>query len=194
MSKIKYSKYPLVYPLPAALVGAIVDNKVNYETLGDCGIVSVYPPVLYISSNKSHHTNKGILKNKCFSVNIPSVDLLDKVDYCGIVTGKKVDKSNVFKIYYGNNKDIPLIEECPINIACKVKETIDIYNMKVFFGDIIETYVNENCFTDGHIDTLKINPLIYCMDNLYWTIGKSVGKGFNSGKNYNDIIKNMDRR
>lgn len=42
--------------------------------------------------------------------------------------------------------------------------------MDVFLGEVIETFVGEDYTTNGHSDTKKINPLIYCIDNLYWTI------------------------
>jgi hypothetical protein len=48
MKRVKYGTYPLVYPLPAVLVGAIVDGKTNFETIGNCGIISVEPSVIYI--------------------------------------------------------------------------------------------------------------------------------------------------
>ena len=60
---------------------------------------------------------------------------------------------------------------------------IEIYDMEVFIGEIIETYVNEDLLTDGFPDTKKINPLIYSMDNNYWEIGDFVGNAFNIGKN-----------
>jgi flavin reductase (DIM6/NTAB) family NADH-FMN oxidoreductase RutF len=63
MKRAKYGTYPLVYPLPAVLAGAIVDAKPNFATLGNCGIVSVKPPVIYISSASSNYTNKGIIEH-----------------------------------------------------------------------------------------------------------------------------------
>ena len=184
MKKTRYGKYPLVYPLPSILVGAVVNRKANYATLGNCGIMSVEPPVIYISSNKSNYTNIGILANMVFSINIPSVELMERVDYCGLVSGNSVNKYRVFTTFFENKDKIPMIEECPVNIACKVTKTIEVYDMMVFIGEIAGTHVSDECLTDGHADTSKINPLIYCMDNLYWSIGKNVGEGFRSGKKY----------
>lgn len=186
MDKIKFKNVPLVYPIPAILAGALVDGKPNYVTLGNCGIMSVEPPVIYISSHKSHYTNKGIAENKVFSVNIPSAELVKKVDYCGLISGKREDKSKVFESFYGENDKIPMISECPVTLACKVIQTFDVYDMNVFVGEIIETYIGQEYVTDGFPDTNKINPLIYCMDNLYWDIGKIVGKGFNEGRSFSN--------
>jgi len=185
MKRVRYGNYPLVYPLPAVLVGAIVDNKPNFETLGNCGIVSVNPAVIYISSDKSNYTNNGIKEHGVFSINIPSVDLIERVDYCGLVSGRNTDKSKVFECFYESNEKVPMITECPVNMACKVIKTFEVHNkMDVFVGEVMETFVREDCTTNGYADTKKINPLTYCMDNKYWSIGDTLGKGFNIGKDY----------
>ena len=143
MSKVKFNKLPLVYPIPSVLIGTVINDKPNFATIGNCGIISVTPAVIYISMEKNHYTNKGIRENQVFSINIPSADLVDKVDYCGLVSGNNIDKSQVFKCFYESNNKIPLIEECPINMECKVTKIIEIYDMELFIGEIIETYVNQ---------------------------------------------------
>lgn len=98
MTKIKFNKLPLVYPLPSILVGTVINGRTNFITLGNCGIISIEPSVIYISMDKSHYTNKGIKDNQVFSINLPSVDLVEKVDYCGLVSGNSVDKSQVLSV------------------------------------------------------------------------------------------------
>ena len=132
---------------------------------------------------KNHYTNKSIRENQVFSINIPSADLVEKVDYCGLVSGNNIDKSQIFKCFYESNNKIPMIEEYPINMECKVTKIIEIYDMEVFIGEIIETYVNQDLLTNSFPDTKKINPLIYSMDNNYWEIGNFIGNAFNIGKN-----------
>ncbi|MDK0676238.1 flavin reductase family protein [Clostridium perfringens] len=183
MSKVKFNKLPLVYPIPSVLIGTVINDKPNFATIGNCGIISVNPAVIYISMEKNHYTNKGIRENQVFSINIPSADLVDKVDYCGLVSGNNIDKSQIFKCFYESNNKIPMIDECPINMECKVTKIIEIYDMEVFIGEIIETYVNQDLLTNGFPDTKKINPLIYSMDNNYWEIGDFIGNAFNIGKN-----------
>lgn len=182
MNKIKIRKLPMLYPIPAVLVGAIVDEKPNYVTLGNCGIISVEPPVIYISSSKSHYTNKGIHENNKFSINIPSADLMIELDYCGLVTGSNIDKSNIFDTFYDSNNRIPMIRECPINMECEVMQTVNIYDMEVFIAHVTEVYANEECLINGFPDTQKVNPLFYSIDNTYWTIGEQIGRGFIEGK------------
>jgi flavin reductase (DIM6/NTAB) family NADH-FMN oxidoreductase RutF len=186
MKKMKYGTYPLVYPLPAVLLGTVIRGRANFSTLGNCGIISVEPAVIYVSSDKANYTNEGIKQNRVFSVNIPSVDLAEKVDYCGLVSGRNEDKSEVFNVFYEENDMVPMIDECPINMACKLLQSFAVYDMEVFIGEITESLVSEECTTGGYANTKKINPLIYCMDNMYWNIGSSIGKGFDIGKKYNN--------
>lgn len=54
----------------------------------------------------------------------------------------------------------------------------------MFIGEVIETYVGEDLLTNGFPDTKKINPLIYCMDNMYWSIGDNTAKAFDVGGHY----------
>lgn len=188
MEKVKIRNLPFIYPLPAILVGTAVYGKANYATFGNCGVISVDPPVIYISSDKTHYTNIGIKENGYFSVNIPSVDLVKKVDYCGLVSGRHSDKSGVFTPFFSNieskTEKIPMASECPLNLLCKVIKNFEVYSLEIFVAEVIEVYVSKECLTDGMPDTKKINPLIYMMDNLYWNIGSVVGQGFKDGLKY----------
>ncbi|NIV10467.1 MAG: flavin reductase family protein, partial [Aliifodinibius sp.] len=91
----------LRYPLPITLVGALTDGKPNFLTIAFFAILSHLPPIVSVSLYKNHHTVRGIKESEAFSVNIPSVSMVKITDYCGIVSGRKVDKSNLFKPFYG---------------------------------------------------------------------------------------------
>ncbi len=184
MKKINIGNNPLVYPLPAVLVGTIAEGKINYTLLGNCGIVSVNPSVIYISSERTHYLNVGIHENNFFSINIPSADQVQAADYCGLVSGRSKDKSKIFETFFAESDKIPLICECPVNLSCKVINSVSVHEMEVFIADVLSTHVSQDCLTDGRPDTKKINPLIYMMDNQYWSIGDVVGQGFSSGNNY----------
>ena len=166
---------------PAVIVGALVDGKANYITLGHCGGMSINPPIVYASCNKVHYTNAGIKENGYFSVNIPSKDLVKETDYVGLVSGKDTDKSGVFTAFYGSIDKAPMIEECPANILCKVINVVDLPNNEVFVGEIVETYVNEECLTDDRTDTSKIGPILLA-DGKYCEVGNPCGNAFSDGK------------
>ncbi len=158
----------------AVIAGVLVDGKPNYITLGSFGGMSIDPPIVYISVNKAHYSNAGIKENGYFSVNIPSKSLLRETDYVGIVSGRDADKSGVFKAYYGSVNKAPMIEECPVNILCKLINTVDLPRNEVFIGEIIETYVGREYSVNGKPDVKRINPLLLAGGN-YCELGNPVG-------------------
>jgi flavin reductase (DIM6/NTAB) family NADH-FMN oxidoreductase RutF len=167
---------------PAVIAGALVNGKPNYVTLGNYGGISPRPPaMIYISVNKAHYTNAGIKANGYFSVNIPSKDLVQKTDYVGLVSGKDTDKSGTFSVFYGSVNKAPLIKECPVNILCKLVQTVDMPTQEIFLGEVVETYVAKEYLTDGKPDIKKINPLLLS-GGFYWELGNKVGNSFSDGK------------
>ena len=104
----------------------------------------------------------------------------------GIVSGAEVDKVATckFDIFYGKLKNAPLIEQCPVNLACKVEHILKLGTHYLVIGLVEETHVSENCLTEGKPDFRKINPLIYGMGPMseYFKLGESLGKSFSVGK------------
>ena len=181
MKKVKIQNAPFG-PFPTILVGADVNGRPNYATAGACGVVSL-KPVLYISLKSTHYTTSGVKENGFFSVNIPPADLVQKTDYCGIVSGHNVDKSNVFTQFYDKLGRAPMISECSMNILCKVIQTMPMFDFDFFLGEIAAVYINEKCLTDGRPDPLKINPMIM-MGGSYCSLGRVVGSMFREGKTF----------
>jgi flavin reductase (DIM6/NTAB) family NADH-FMN oxidoreductase RutF len=166
---------------PVVIAGALVKGKPNYLTLGNYGTMCPRPATVYISVNKAHYTNAGIKENGYFSVNIPSKELVQKTDYVGLVSGKDTDKSGVFSAFYGTIDKAPMIKECPINILCKLIQTVDLPTQEVFIGEIVETYVNQEYVVNDKPDLKKINPLLLGGGN-YWELGAKAGSSFMDGK------------
>ncbi|MCX8011567.1 MAG: flavin reductase family protein [Desulfobacterota bacterium] len=183
MNKKKIGPTTLLYPMPAILVGATVDNKPNFMTAAWCGIAAHKPPALTVALQQHRYTLKGIKEYQNFSVNVPSVSLIKKVDYCGIYSGAKKDKTSLFKIFYGPLKTAPLIEECPVNLECQLKNSVDLGSHVLLIGEIVETYVNEDCFKEGKPDPERIDPLIFIPSvHQYHCLGEFLAKAFAIGK------------
>ena len=162
--KIKMGTQQLLNPKPVILVGTVIDGKPNFLTVSWTGVTSSNPQTMSIAIRDIRYSLKGIQKNKTFSVNIPTVEMVKETDYCGSVSGSEYDKVKEcnFKIFYGNLTSTPLIEQCPINIECQVLQTIVIGDHSIIIGKIIETYITEECFTNGLPDIKKINPMVFC--------------------------------
>ena len=176
----------MLYPMPVTLVGSEVDGKPNFMTIAFIGIVNMNPGMIAMGANRSHHTNKGILEHKTFSVNVPSEDMVAAADYAGIYSGKKVDKSKLFEVFYGKLAHTPMIKKCPLNLECKVLEILDKGGMdQIIIGEIVESYAEEKYLTDGNPDITKMKPAVFAMGlNGYYGIGKHLGKAWNIGKDY----------
>jgi flavin reductase (DIM6/NTAB) family NADH-FMN oxidoreductase RutF len=186
MSKVQLGPKTLIYPMPTFLVGANVDDKPNFMAVAWGGISNLDPPMISVAVRHQRHTNKGIKQNKTFSVNLPSVDLVKETDYCGIVSGVKVDKVKIcgFKVFYGRLKSAPMIEQCPLNLECSLAHVIDLGSHDLIIGKIEETHISDNCLTGGKPDAAKVNPLIYITGELpyYRALGEVVARAFSIGK------------
>ena len=185
MDKINLGSTIPAYPMPVSLVGAYVDGKPNFMAVAWFTMASYKPPSIAITLGKGHYTNPGIRENKTFSVCLPSEDMVEITDYCGIVSGKKTDKSEIFDLFYGELKTAPLIRDCPLCIECKLAEIVDSSSNEIFIGEIMGIHTEERFLTDGKLDFRKMKPLILSQpDTSYWSLGEQVAKAWNIGKKY----------
>ena len=169
-----------LYPMPVTLVGSLVDGKPNYATIAHVGIIDFSH--LSFSMSKSHYTNPGLKMNGTFSVNMPSQEMVRQTDYCGIVSGSKEDKSSLFKTFYGGLETAPMIEECPLNMECKLVSTIDMPKHDVFVGEIVQTYIDEECLAGGKPDFAKIQPILFVIAADYFRLGDRLASAWSVGK------------
>ncbi|MDD4136635.1 MAG: flavin reductase family protein [Methanoregula sp.] len=171
-------------PMPVVLVGTQVSGKANFMAVGWIARVNGNPPMIACGIANNHYTLKGMDAAKTFSVNIPSSDLLEKTDYCGIVSGAKTDKSKVFDVFYGSLKTAPMITECPVALECRLVQTVALPTHGLYIGEIVGAYADGKVIHDGRPDFPAIDPLFLTMpDNRYWTLGKHAGDAWSAGKN-----------
>ena len=187
-NKIKPSAY--LFPMPVALIGANVNGKPNFEPLAYVGVVEYKPPLISIASYETHYTNIGIKENGVFSINTPSENIIKGTDYCGIVSGKNVDKSEVFDVFYGELKTAPMISQSPLNLECKVIKTIKISEFvdiekshEIFIGEVVNAYADDEYLTEGAPDIYKFKTFTFSM-GYYWKVGEKFAKAWEVGKNY----------
>jgi flavin reductase (DIM6/NTAB) family NADH-FMN oxidoreductase RutF len=185
MDKINLGSTVPSYPMPVSLVGAHVDGKPNFMTVAWFSMACYNPPRIAIVLGKNHYTNPGIKENSAFSVCLPSEDMVEVTDYCGIVSGKKRDKSKIFDLFYGEEKTVPMIKDCPLNIECKLVEIVESESNEIFIGEIIGIYTEERFLSGGKLDFKKMKPLILSQpDTSYWRLGEPFAKAWNIGKKY----------
>ncbi len=181
--KIQLGKLPYVYPIPITLVGANVHGKPNFEVIGDMGLMGINPALVIISSHRDHYTNTGILENNTFSINFPTVSMLTKTDYCGTVSGRDVDKSTLFEIFYGETGTAPMIIECPVSMECRVVKEFSIQHRQMFLGEVVQCFASEEFVREKNgekalADLTRLGPILYALDNRYYRIGEIIGEGY----------------
>jgi flavin reductase (DIM6/NTAB) family NADH-FMN oxidoreductase RutF len=185
MEKIKVGMSTRVFPMPMVVVGAVVEGKINYLAVAWVCWVNPTPPMIGVALGKGHHTNKGIREHKEFGISIPSVDLIKEVDYVGLVSGAKADKSKVFESFQGQLQYAPMIRNCPLTIECKVVTTVDLPSNEFFIGEIVGVYTEECYLTDGKPDIKKIKPFLLTMpDSRYREVGEIIGNAWSIGKDF----------
>jgi len=172
--------------MPAFLIGADVGERPNFMTAAWSGIAASTPPMITLALQHHRYTLKGIRENGVFSVNVPSAELVRETDYCGLVSGTtKADKVKDcnFTIFYGKLKKAPLIEQCPVNLECKVVHILTLGSHTLLIAQIEEVHISEDCMTDSQPDPAKIDPLMYVTgaDKAYFKIGVKIGPAFKIG-------------
>ena len=183
MKKVLEQKNLFCLPWTQTILGTHLEGKVNFMALDWLTRVNYNPPMLGICVNKNNASHAAILTTGEFSVNVPSVDMVEVTDYTGLVSGKLVDKSGLFEVFYGKLKSAPMIAECPITMECKVTETVDLPTNYFFIAEITNIYSEEKFLTDGKPDAKKIHPFLLTMpDNRFWSIGECIGKAWDAGK------------
>jgi flavin reductase (DIM6/NTAB) family NADH-FMN oxidoreductase RutF len=186
MSKIQIDPRVIIYPQPVILVGTTVNNKPNFMVVAACGMANNDPPMISISLRHTKYTLVGLRQYMTFSVNIPSIELIKETDYCGTVSGSKVDKAEIckFKISYGKLNHAPLIEHCPVNLECTVMHILNLGSNVLVLGKVEATHIAEHCLTDGKPDVDKVKAFAYIGQptSQYRAIGEIIGKPSSIGR------------
>jgi flavin reductase (DIM6/NTAB) family NADH-FMN oxidoreductase RutF len=128
------------------------------------------PPAVVVGIRDSRYTFELIQKKKCFGVNIPSVKIAKETDYCGMVSGRDYNKFDEtgLTVFKGKEVDVPLINECPINIECKLVQQIKIGSHDAFIGEIVKVYYDEEMINEqGKPDILLGDILAYGTGKYY---------------------------
>jgi flavin reductase (DIM6/NTAB) family NADH-FMN oxidoreductase RutF len=171
--------------MPTVLVGAMVNGAPNFMTVAFAGLANYDPVIVACSVSPDHHTTAGIRANRTFSINLPGPDLVAATDWCGIHSGKDVDKSGVFETFSGELMNAPMIKACRLTAECRLVETVELRPDVVFFGEVASVHVDESALKDGAPDWQAIAPLIFTFpDKGYWTLGNRLAQAWSVGETF----------
>jgi flavin reductase (DIM6/NTAB) family NADH-FMN oxidoreductase RutF len=182
VAKITIEKNLFCLPWTQTLLGTHLGGKPNFMALDWLTRVNFQPAMLGVCVNRGHASNEAIRETGEFSVNVPSVEMVAVTDYCGLVSGRKADKSKLFELFYGELKAAPLIAACPVAIECRLAQTVDLPTNTFFIGEIVNIWSEERYLEGGKPDVRKTRPFLLTMpDNRYWAVGGQVGDAWKDG-------------
>lgn len=186
MSKLTWKAGTMIYPVPAVMVSC--GNKEigeNIITIAWTGTICTNPAMCYISVRKERFSYDLIKQTGEFVINLTTRDLVKATDFCGVKSGRDVDKFKEMNLTAGKSTNIsaPLIEESPVNIECKVVEIKELGSHDMFLAEVISVNVDENLIDEnGKFHLEQSNPIAYShgsyfdLNNELGTFGYSVKK------------------
>lgn len=185
MSKVIWKPGTLLAPVPPVMVSCGDMEKSNIITVAWCGILSSEPPRTYVSIRPSRHSYEIIKNTKELVINLPTEQMVYQCDWCGIRSGRDVDKFEKMKLEKekGDKVNCPVIKQSPLSLECKVTDIIPMGSHDVFVCDIVAVDVDEQ-FIDknGKLHLERAGLIGYC-HGTYYPLGKALGKfGFSHAK------------
>lgn len=184
MSKVNWKGGTLLAPLPAVMVSCGNMEKSNIITVAWCGIINTSPAKTYISLRPERYSHGIIRESGEFVINLTPSSLAKKADFCGMYTGRRVDKFAKcnFTKEKATSVGAPMIAECPISIECKVSDVISLGTHDMFLADIVAVNVDEALIENGRLCINRAHLAAFAHGE-YYKLGERIGKfGFSVKK------------
>ena len=169
----------MLYPVPAVMVSCQKEGeKPNIITVAWAGTVCTNPPMLSISVRPERHSYQIIKETKEFVVNLTTKDLTYATDYCGVRSGKDVDKFKEMKLTPSESKHIkaPGIMESPVNIECRVVAIEELGSHHLFLAKVEGVSVDEQYMDETGKFNLNEIGLVAYSHGEYFLLGDKLGK------------------
>ena len=179
MAKQIWKPGNMLYPLPAVMVStADKSGRSNIITVAWTGTVCTNPAMLYISVRPERYSYNLLKDSGEFVVNLTTEKLKKATDWCGVRSGRDVDKWKEMHLTAGKASKLdyaPIIEECPVNIECKVTEIKELGSHHMFLADVVAVHADERYMDENNrFDLNRARPLVYSHGEYLGT-GKKLG-------------------
>ena len=178
MSKQHWKAGNMVYPVPAVMVSCQAPGqKPNIITVAWCGTICTSPAMLYISVRPERYSYDIIKSTGEFVVNLVTKDLTYATDYCGVKSGRDVDKFAEMNLTPLKSQFVsaPGIDESPVNIECKVRQILPLGSHDMFLADVVAVHADEKYMDEKHKFHLEqAEPIIYSHGS-YFGCGELLG-------------------
>lgn len=179
MSKLMWKPGTMLYPVPAVMVSCqSIEGIKNIVTIAWTGIICSDPAMLYISVRPERHSYNIIKETREFVVNMPNRKLAFATDFCGVKSGRDIDKFEHLKLTPGQSNLVtaPYIDECPISLECKVTDIIRLGTHDMFISEILCVNVDESLLDSKGKLNLNKAELICYTHGEYRTLADSLGQ------------------
>lgn len=178
MRKESWKPGNLLYPLPAVMVSCAQEGKNdNIITVAWTGTICTNPPMAYISVRPERYSYDMIKESGEFVINLPTSELTRATDFCGVRSGRDVDKFKEMGLHKDPAAQVkaPLIRECPVNIECRVREIKELGSHHMFLADVVGVNVDPEYMDEtGKFHLNQAGLLIYSHGE-YYDFGKRLG-------------------
>lgn len=169
----------LLSPVPAVMVSCGEGENKNIITIGWTGIINSDPPITYISVRKSRHSHHIIEETGEFVINLTTEKLAYATDYCGVKSGRDVDKFKELNLTpeTGEKVRCPMITQCPVNLECRVMEVKSYPTHDMFIAEIVAVHAYDEIIDEkGKIDISLAGLLAYVHGEYYGLKKISIGR------------------
>ena len=178
MAKKVWKAGNMLYPLPVVMVTVRDrEGKANIITVAWAGTVCTNPPMLSISVRPERYSHRVLMETKEFVVNLVSEPLVRACDYCGVRSGRDVDKFAQMKLTPVSVEGVyaPAIAESPVNLACRVTQVIPLGSHDMFLAEIVSVTVDERYMDEKGTFHLNDAGLVAYSHGTYFKLGKELG-------------------
>jgi flavin reductase (DIM6/NTAB) family NADH-FMN oxidoreductase RutF len=179
MAKQIWKPATILNPVPVVMVTcADAEGKANIITLAWAGTINSEPPMVSISVRKERYSHHMLKETGEFVINLTTRKLAFATDYCGVKSGRDMDKFEAMKLTpeSASKVSVPLIKESPINIECVVKNVIELGSHDMFLGEVVAVNVDESLMDqNGKLHMDKADLICYSHGE-YWTLDKVLGR------------------
>ena len=168
----------MLYPLPAVMV-SVTDGqgKDNIITVAWTGTICTNPPMVYISVRPSRYSYEMLKKTGEFVINLTTEELAFATDYCGVRSGRDVDKFKEAHLTKEPAQFVkaPMIKESPVSIECRVTEVKELGSHHMFLAQVVAVHADEDYMDEnGRFDLNSAHPMVYS-HGTYYGVGKQLG-------------------
>ena len=177
MEKELWKAGNMLYPLPAAMVSCREGDKKNIVTVAWTGTICTNPPMLSISLKPERYSHGMIERTGEFVLNLTTKSLVFACDYCGVKSGRDVDKfkETGLTALPADFVGAPLIAESPVNIECSVKEIIRLGSHDMFLANVLGVHVSKEYMSpEGKFELSQAEPVVYS-HGAYYGLGELLG-------------------